>query len=124
MAKRLGLALILGAVLASGAWARVSSQFDGQYVGKLTLTRTVSGDCTEPPPGALYPLTISAGRVQFKYVPRFDTILIGTIDENGMFKASRHVRAGLITMTGRVDRMSVAATIASPSCNYTFRTGE
>src|SRR5271170_2999035 len=100
MLRWLGLGLLLGAGLGSVAWAQGSARFDGQYVGELTLVKTISGDCTEPPLGALYPLTIAAGEVRFKYVPRFDTTLIGRIDETGSFKASRRVRSGFVTMTG------------------------
>src|SRR5580704_1993842 len=77
MLKWLGLSLLLGAGCGSVAWAQGSTRFDGQYVGELTLTGIINGDCTEPPVGALYPLTISRGQVRFKYVPRFDTTLVG-----------------------------------------------
>jgi hypothetical protein len=33
----------------------------------------IINDYTQPPLGALYPLTISGGEVRFAYVPRFDT---------------------------------------------------
>jgi hypothetical protein len=118
----LGLGLAIGAAFAGLAWAQGSTAFDGQYMGQLTLTKTVSGDCTEPPPGALYPLAISGGRVEFKYVPRFDTILQGRVDESGRFTAIRRLRRGRVTMTGRIHGNNVTATINSPSCNYTFRT--
>src|ERR1700759_2949921 len=102
MLKWLGLSLLLGAAFGSVAWAQGSTKFDGQYVGQLTLTKVINGDCTTPPLGALYPLTISRGQVQFKYIPRFDTILVGNVDENGSFKASRLLRAGRVSMTGRI----------------------
>jgi hypothetical protein len=121
IAKRLGLGLLLGAALGGVASAQ-GSKFDGQYMGKLTLTKVVSGDCTEPPPGALYPLTVSRGQVQFKYVPRFDTILQGKIDENGTFNASQRVRNGLVSMAGQIRGTDVTAYITSPSCRYTFKT--
>jgi hypothetical protein len=121
MLKRLGLGLLLGGALAT-ALAQGSTEFDGQYLGKLTLTKVVSGDCTEPPLGALYPLKISGGQVEFKYVPRFDTILRGKIDKNGDFTASRRLRTGAVGMTGRVRGNNVTAYIKSPSCNYTFQT--
>jgi hypothetical protein len=121
IAKRLGLGLQLGAALASVASAQ-GSKFDGQYLGKLTLTKVVSGDCTEPPPGALYPLTISGGQVEFKYVPRFDTILHGIVDDHGTFKASQRVRGGLVSMAGRIRGNNVTAYLTSPSCQYTFQT--
>jgi hypothetical protein len=121
MLKWLGLGFVLGTVLGNVAWAQGSTEFDGQYMGALTLTKVISGDCTQPPPGALYPLTISRGRVQFKYVPRFDTILLGRVDENGRFKASRLLRRGLVSMSGRIRQNNVTAHIASPSCNYTFK---
>jgi hypothetical protein len=123
MLKRLGLSLVLGAALGGAAWAQGQARFDGQYVGALTLTRIVGGDCTEPPLGARYPLTISGGQVRFKYVPRFDTVLTGRVDEKGNFKASRHLRRGLVQMTGHIDEYnSLTAFIISPSCNYTFQT--
>jgi len=56
MLKWLGLDLLLAAALANAAWAQGSTRFDGQYVGELTLTKVVSGDCAQPPPGAVYPL--------------------------------------------------------------------
>jgi hypothetical protein len=122
MLKRLGLVLLLAAALGSVARAQGSTRFDGQYVGTLTLTKIIGGDCTQPPPGALYPLTISGGRVQFKYDPRFDTILRGTVDQNGTFTASRPLPKGLVSMTGHVYQSNITAHIKSPSCNYTFRT--
>ena len=120
MAKRLGLGLLVGAAIIQVASAQ-GTIFDGQYMGRLTLTKVVSGDCTEPPPGALYPLTISGGQVEFKYVPRFDTILHGIVDDNGIFKASQQVRGGLVSMAGRIRGNNVTAYITSPSCQYTFQ---
>ena len=122
MLNRLGLALLLGAALGSVARAQGSTRFDGQYVGTLTLTKVIGGDCTQPPPGALYPLTISGGQVQFKYDPRFDTILRGRVDETGALTASRPLPKGLISMIGRVHQSNITAHIKSPSCYYTFRT--
>ena len=118
---RIGLATMLGAGLASVAWAQATTKFDGQYVGELTLTGIINGNCTRPPTGALYPLTISGGKVRFKYVPRFDTILSGTVDPGGSFKASRHLRSGYVTMTGQIQGTNLTASIVSPSCNYSFR---
>ena len=123
MRQRLGLALMLGAAIAGTAPARGSTQFDGHYVGRLTLDKVVSGDCTRPPPGALYPLTVAGGRIEFKYVPRFDTILRGTVAADGTFQASRRLREGVVRMTGRIEANTVTATIRSPSCEYTFKTG-
>jgi len=123
MLKWLGLDLLLAAALANAAWAQGSTRFDGQYVGELTLTKVVSGDCAQPPPGAVYPLTISGGQVKFKYDPRFDTILRGTVGENGDFNASRLLRTGRVRMTGHIQENNVTAYIRSPSCRYTFRTG-
>jgi hypothetical protein len=120
-ALSLGL-LLLAATLGNVAWAQGSTAFDGQYVGQLTLTKVISGDCTPPPPGSLFPLTISEGQVEFKYVPRFDTILRGRVAENGTFTASRLLRNGRVGMTGRVRDNNVTARITSPSCKYTFRT--
>jgi hypothetical protein len=123
MWKRLGAGLLLGAALGSVALAQGPGKFDGQYVGALTLVKIIKGDCTEPPLGAEYPLTISGGVVNFKYVPRFDTILTGTVDAKGNFKASRQLRSGRITMTGHiVDPNTLSATIVSPSCQYAFQT--
>jgi hypothetical protein len=122
MLKWLGPSLLLGAALGNVAWAQGSTKFDGQYVGELTLGKTIRGDCTEPPAGALFPLTISGGQVEFKYVPLFDTILRGKVDENGAFKAVRRVRKGLVSMAGRIQENNVTAHIKSPSCDYTFRT--
>jgi hypothetical protein len=113
---------MLGAALGDVAWAQGSTKFDGQYVGQLTLTKVISGDCTQPPLGALYPLIISEGQVQFKYIPRFDTILVGKVDEDGTFEASRLLRGGRVSMTGRIQGNNVIAYITSPSCKYTFNT--
>src|ERR1700745_3270301 len=122
MLKCLGLILLLGAGVGSLAWAQGSAKFDGQYVGELTLTKVVNGDCTEPPLGALYPLKISRGEVRFVYRPRFDTTLRGGVDENGVFKASARLRKGFVQMTGRIQGKNVTASIQSPSCNYKFQT--
>lgn len=121
MLKWLGLGFVLGAALGSAAWAQGSIKFDGQYVGQLTLRKVKGGDCTRPPIGAVYPLTISGGHVQFKYDPRFDTILRGTVDDNGNFRASHVLRNGMIIMAGHIHQNNVTANIKSPSCNYTFR---
>lgn len=122
MSRRLVLGLMLSLGTGSAAVAQTVSDYDGQYTGELGLTRTIDGDCTEPPLGSLYPLTISGGHVRFVYAPRFNTTLNGTIARNGVFKAAARVRSGTIHMTGRVAGGSVTATIKSPSCNYTFRT--
>jgi hypothetical protein len=123
MFKWLGLVSVFGAALATAAWAQVSTDFDGQYVGQLTLTKVIKGNCTQPPPGSMFPLAISGGHVQFKYVPRFDTILTGTVAADGTFVASRVLRSGRVRMTGRIHENNVTAHIRSPSCRYTFRTG-
>jgi hypothetical protein len=120
MLRLLGSGLLLAAGLSCVAWAQGSSRFDGQYRGELTLTKEITGDCTQPPLGALYPLRISGGQVRFAYVPRFDTTLTGTIDDSGMFKASARIRKGSVQMTGRVQGNNITAYIVSPSCNYTF----
>jgi len=122
MMKWLGLGLLLSTGLGSVAWAQGSAKFDGQYMGELTLTKVINGDCTEPPLGALYPLGISKGEVRFAYIPRFDTTLRGWVGENGIFKASARVRKGFVQMTGRIQGNNITAHIVSPSCNYTFRT--
>jgi hypothetical protein len=116
------LVLLLGSGLWSAAWAQATAKFDGHYVGELTLKKTISGDCTEPPLGALYPLTISKGEVRFVYLPKFGTTLRGRVDEDGAFKASARSRKGYVQMTGHIQGGSVSAAIASPSCNYTFQT--
>jgi hypothetical protein len=122
MLRWLGLGLMLGTGLGNVALAQGLTRFDGQYVGELTLTRVVRGDCTRPPLGALYPLMISSGEVQFAYVPRFSTTLSGKIDEKGNFKASARLRRGSVQMEGRVQGNNVTAYLVSPSCNYTFQT--
>jgi hypothetical protein len=124
MWQRQGLGLLLAAAMAQAVWAQVSTRFDGQYVGKLTLIKVIQGDCTKSPLGALYPLTISGGQVQFKYDPRFDTVLRGTIADNGTFQASHALRSGQIIMTGRIQGNDVTAHITSPSCRYSFHTRE
>ena len=122
MLRWLGLGLLIGTGLASVAWAQSSAKFDGQYMGELTLTKEITGDCTQPPLGALYPLTISRGQVRFVYRPRFGTTLIGRVDENGILRASARLRKGFANMTGRVEGNNLRAEIRSPSCNYMFQT--
>lgn len=122
MLRWLGLGLLLGTGLGSIAWAQGSARFDGQYMGELTLTKEMSGDCTTPPLGALYPLTVSRGEVRFKYVPRFNTSLSGKVDQNGLFKASARLRRGSVQMTGSIQGNNITAYIVSPSCKYTFKT--
>ena len=119
--KWLALGLVFGMEVGV-AWAQSSTKFDGQYRGELTLTKVIKGDCTQPPLGALYPLTISRGEVRFVYVPRFDTRLSGKVDENGIFKASARARKGFVQMTGRIQGRNITADIVSPSCNYIFQT--
>jgi hypothetical protein len=122
MLRSLGLGLLLGTGLASVAWAQGSAKFDGQYRGELILTKEIKENCTQPPPGALYPFRISRGEVRFVYDPRFDTTLRGTVDENGIFSASARLRHGSVQMTGRIRGNNITANIVSPSCNYTFQT--
>jgi len=122
MQKWLGVGLLLSAALGSVASAQTSANFDGQYMGELTLTKIINGDCTKPPLGALYPLTISRGEVRLAYLPRFDTTLRGNIDANGTLKASAHLRKGYLQMTGHIQGNNLTAYIKSPSCNYTFQT--
>jgi hypothetical protein len=117
----LSLVLLLGAAFGNLARAQGSATFDGQYMGQLRLTKVVSGDCTQPPAGSLFPLTVSDGQVEFKYVPRFDTILRGRIDGNGNFRAAQRVREGFVSMTGHIEDNKVIADISSPSCRYSFR---
>lgn len=122
MLTRLALGVLIGAGLASAGWAQSPTKYDGQYMGELALSKIVSGDCTKPPLGALYPLTISQGQVRFVYRPRFGTTLTGKIGEDGIFEASARLRSGVVRMTGRVQRNSITAAIASPSCHYRFQT--
>ena len=122
MLRLLGLGLVLGTGLASVAWAQGSTKFDGQYRGELTLTKEIKDNCTQPPLGALYPLRISRGEVQFVYVPRFDTTLMGRVDDNGVLTASARLKHGSARMTGRVQGNRITAYIVTPSCHYTFQT--
>jgi hypothetical protein len=122
MLKWLGVGSVLGIGLAGVAWAQGSAVFDGQYTGELILVREMKGDCTQPPSGAVYPLTISGGVVRFAYVPRFATTLSGRIASDGVFKASARARKGSVQMTGRVHGNLVSAEIVSPSCIYSFQT--
>ena len=123
MLGRLGLALLIGAGLGDIARAQQDlAKFDGQYMGQLMLTKVISGDCTKPPPGAIYPLTISRGEVRFVYRPRFATALNGKIADDGVFSASARVPKGVVHMTGRVSGNNVTASIVSPSCSYSFQT--
>jgi hypothetical protein len=121
MLRWLGLSLVFATGVGI-ALAQSSAKFDGQYRGELTLTKVIKGDCTQPPLGALYPLTISRGEVRFVYVPRFDTKLSGKVGEDGIFKASARVRRGFVEMTGRIQGNNITAYIVSPSCKYTFQT--
>jgi hypothetical protein len=115
------LALLFAAGLASAASAQTTGKFDGNYVGQLTLSGIISGDCTTPPTGSAYPLSIAGGIVHFKYVPRFDTVLTGKIDDKGDFKASSRTKAGMINMVGHVaPGGALTANIQSPSCLYSF----
>jgi hypothetical protein len=122
MVKWLGLGFLLGMGLTSIAWAQGPPQFDGQYMGERILTREISGNCTKPPLGALYPLTISGGEVRFDYRPRFATTLRGMVDQNGILRASFRLKRGVVQMTGSIQRNNLTAFIVSPSCNYIFRT--
>jgi hypothetical protein len=122
MLRRLGLGVVLGAGFGGVAWAQGTANFDGQYMGELVLTKVISGDCTEPPLGSLYPLSVSRGEVRFVYAPRFSTTLSGRVGPNGMFTASARLRRGSVQMTGRIQGTTITAEIASPSCNYTFQT--
>jgi hypothetical protein len=114
-----GMALSIG--VAGVALGQGLSRFDGQYVGELVLAGIASGNCMQPPSGALYPLTIAGGQVRFKYVPRFDTVLTGKVEPNGSFTAGRRLKNGWVTMTGHIDGHRLTADIVSPSCNYTFK---
>jgi hypothetical protein len=122
MLRRLGVGLLLGGGLAGAAAAQGPVQFDGQYTGELVLVHEKKGDCTRPPSGAVYPLTVSRGEVRFAYVPRFATTLSGRVAPDGVFRASARAKKGVVQMTGRIQGSSVTAEIASPSCTYTFQT--
>jgi len=117
-----GLGLLFGLGIASITWAQGAARFDGQYMGELTLTKEISGDCTHPPLGALYPVTILRGEVRFVYRPRFGTTLVGRVDENGLVKASARLPKGFVRMTGQTDGRNLRAEIVSPSCRYLFQT--
>jgi hypothetical protein len=122
MLRGLGLGVLLGIAIGGVAWAQGATWFDGQYVGELTLTRVIDGDCTPPPLGALYPLEISGGQVRFSYVPRFSTTLTGRVARDGTFTAAARVKRGAVQMTGRIYGNNLTAHLASPSCTYTFQT--
>ena len=122
MLRRLAAGVVLGAALGSVASAQGSARFDGQYVGELTLTRIIAGDCTQPPPGALYAAEVAGGEIRFSYVPRFATTLSGRVGPDGSFKAIARVKSGSVQMTGRINGENLTAYIVSPSCNYTFQT--
>jgi hypothetical protein len=123
----LGLILVIWFGGAGGAWAQQGNAavFDGTYMGELTLTRVVKGDCAPPAVGALFPLTVERGRVRFKYLPRFDTELTGSVRPNGAFVASARIKRGgageIVHMAGRIANGTVNARIKSPSCRYSFR---
>lgn len=107
--------------VAAIAAAQSPSIYDGSYVGELTLAAVNEDrDCTPPPLGALYPLTISRGEVRFAYIPRFSTTLIGRVAPDGSFQATARLKHGSVQMTGRVRGVRAFARIVSPSCNYNF----
>src|SRR3954469_2883720 len=101
--------------LAQIAYPQASSPFDGQYTGELTLVQVIVGDCTPPPFGALYPLTVSGGQVRFAYLPRFATVLTGSVAPNGSFTAAAPTKTGVVRMTGQIRGNAVRAQIVSPS---------
>jgi hypothetical protein len=122
MPKAWGSGLLLATVLGPAVLAQVTSAFDGRYVGELRLAQVIDGDCTEPPRGALYPLTVSGGQVHFAYLPRFATTLTGNVAANGSFRASAPTKRGRVEMTGQIRGDRVTAQIVSPSCRYDFAT--
>lgn len=122
MLQRWGLGALLGAGLATLTGAQGAANFDGQYMGELTLTGIIDGDCTRPPPGALYPLEVAGRRVRFSYVPRFSTTLSGSVAPNGSFTAAARAKSGMVQMTGQIRGDTVTAEIVSPSCKYSFKT--
>ena len=115
------LALLAGLAAVHAAQAQDIRRFDGQYVGELTLTSVISGDCTEPPLGAVYPLTVSGGEVRFAYLPRFATTLVGRVGTNGAFRAIARTKRGVVQMSGQIRGLRLTATIVSPSCNYSYK---
>ena len=121
MSKWLALVLVMAGALSGPARAQGTTRYDGRYMAELTLVGVRTGDCTQPPFGALYPLSIARGEVSFAYLPRFSTTLTGRIAENGTFNASARLPKGRVQMTGRVSGNSVAASIISPSCRYTLQ---
>ncbi|MGE5271241.1 MAG: hypothetical protein ACM3JG_16395 [Thiohalocapsa sp.] len=122
MRRLLGLGLLFAGISAGAAMAQGAGAFDGQYVGELTLVRVIQGDCSKPPLGSLYPLTVAQNQVRFLYTPRFSTMLVGSVDRNGVISATARAHKGVVKMTGRIRGSSVAATILSPSCQYDFKT--
>lgn len=123
MMRSLGLGLVLAAAGVGLAAAQGGSvRYDGQYVGTMTLDKIISGDCEPPPPGAQFPLRVSAGTVKFDYLPHFSTTLIGTVDAAGNFQATAQIKHGTVHMKGRIQGQNVTAQLASPSCRYTFKT--
>lgn len=109
-------------VRAQGAGQRGTAAFDGQYTGELRLLQVIQGDCTTPPLGAVYPLSVSGGQVRFAYVPRFATVLTGGVAADGSFRAAARTRHGAVEMTGQIRGNRVRAQIVSPSCRYAFET--
>lgn len=124
MPRGLGPGLLLAIACGSAALAQGASRFDGDYVGTLTLVELIQGDCTTPPPGAVYPLNVSGGQVRFAYVPRFATTLTGRVAEDGSFRASAPTKHGRVEMSGRLRGNKVNAQIVSPSCVYNFVTAD
>lgn len=122
MVRQLWLGLVFAVAIGGAAWAQGRTIFDGTYMGELTLTRTVKGDCTPPALGALFPLTVAQGRVHFAYLPRFDTELTGRVRPDGGFVATAHIKGGreVVHMAGRIENGGVTARIKSPSCRYLF----
>jgi hypothetical protein len=62
MLRWLAPGLLLAAGFAGVASAAGTTVFDGQYAGTLTLEGIVNGDCTQPPLGAVYPLTLPTAK--------------------------------------------------------------
>jgi hypothetical protein len=124
--QRLGLGFVLVIAFGGVALAQGRTVFDGTYMGELTLTRIVKGDCTPPALGSLFPLRVEEGRVRFAYLPRFDTELVGRVRQDGAFVASAHIKRGreVVHMAGRIENGAVTARIKSPSCRYTFHSEE
>ena len=69
------------------------SPFDGQYAGELRLVRSSRRLHAAAARGAV-PADRSGGQVRFAYLPRFATILTGSVAPNGSFRPPPRQSAG------------------------------